>query len=154
MQKSLDMYYNRKFLGFLAVPLEEGPLSILIKAASDTKKIQYWFDRSRKKLAQLKISPKFLLEISQFEKRFLPEEFHSHNNIMLLYFMNMLVYSNVSDPKDSSRAKAACMVFALDKFIRGVWAPEIREQILANLIAFQQQFVGKLPLPKKETIAE
>lgn len=150
MQAAIDLYYNRKYLGFLAEPLQEGPLSILIKAFSDPKKIQYWLDRSRSKLNQLKISSKFILEISQFEKRFLPEEFHSHSNILLIYFMNLLVFSDVYDKRDPARNKVACMVFGLDKFIRGVWAPEVKEQILANLITFQQQFVGKLPLPKKE----
>jgi hypothetical protein len=149
MQAAIDLYYNRKFLGFLAEPLQEGPLAILVKAFSDPKKIQYWLDRSRKKLGQLKISSKFILEISQFEKRFLPEEFHHQSNILLIYFMNLIVFSDVYDKKDPARNKVACMVFGLDKFIRGVWAPEVREVILNNIIEFQKQFIGKLP--KKES---
>jgi len=147
MEASLKLYYNRKFMDFIAEPLDEKKISILVKAFSDETKIQYWIDRARVKLGQLKINAKFILEISQLEKRFLPEEFHGHNNIFLLYFLNLVVYCDVYNKSDADRNKVACIIFGMDKFIRNVWAPEIREKILANMIEFQKQFVGKLAAP-------
>ena len=147
MQAALDVYYNRKYLEFIAEPLDEKKIDVLVKAWTDEKKIQYWLERSRVKLGQMRINAKFILEISQFEKRFLPEEFHGQNNIFLLYFLNLVVYCDVYNKSDADRNKVACIIFGMDKFIRNVWAPEIREKILANMIEFQKQFVGKLAAP-------
>lgn len=147
LQKSIDLYYNRKYLHFLAEPLSEESINRLVKLFSDGTKIKYLIERSREKLSQLKISAKFILEISQFEKRFLSEEYHKHSNILLLYFMNTLVYSNISDPKSKSRGEIICMVYMLDKFIRNTLDDNIRTMILNNVIQFEKQFVGKLPEP-------
>lgn len=145
MQESVELYYNRKYLDFLAEPLDEIVLDRLIKAFSDSAKIEYWISRARTRLKQLGISDKVILEISQFEKRFLPEEYHSQSNILLLYFLSVIAYTDAYDKKGDDRVKVVCMVYGLDKFIRNVWDNEIRERIMNNVIAFQEQFMGKLP---------
>jgi hypothetical protein len=144
MIAALDLYYNRKYLDFIAEPLPEEKINILVKAFHSEDKVSYWINRSRNKLNQMKISSKFILEISQFEKRFLPEEYHNQNNIFLLYFMSLLVYCDVYDKKSSDRTKVACIVFGMDKYIRNVWPAEIKEKIINNMIEFQKQFIGKL----------
>jgi hypothetical protein len=149
MQASIDEYYNRKYLDFLATPLDELTTRRLVKAFSDERQIQYWIERSRNKLNSLGISPKFILEISQFEKRFLSEEYHHQSNIFLLYFMNLLVYANLNSTKDPAKHKVICIVFALDRFIRNVWKDDIKTRILNNMNIFQSQFLGLLP--KKES---
>lgn len=151
MAAAIDLYYSRKYLEFLAEPLSEEKINILVKAFSNENKIEYWINRSRTKLNQMKISSKFILEISQFEKRFLPEEYHHQNNIFLLYFMNLLVYCDVYDKKSADRNKVACLIFGMDKFIRNMWSSEIREKISNNMIEFQKQFLGKLPIKKEGT---
>jgi len=115
MQASLDEYYGKKYLDFLAIPLDEVTLHRLVKAFSDEKQIQYWIERCRNKLNSMGLSPKFILEISQFEKRFLSEEYHHQNNIFLLYFMNLLVYADLNSKKDPAKHKAVCIVLALDR---------------------------------------
>jgi hypothetical protein len=154
IQKAVDLYYNRKYMDFLAEPLSDKQIGILVKAYSDEKKIGYWIERARVKLNQLKISPKVILEVAQFEKRFLPEEYHGQVNILLLHFINMVVYSDVYNKADSQRNKVVCMVFGLDKIIRNVWPAETRERIINNIITFEKQFVGKLPKPEEENVQQ
>ena len=106
--------------------------------------------KTRNKLRQLKISEKFILEISQFEKRFQSDKYHHQNNIFLLYFMNLIAFSNIDDVKDADRNKVVCIVFAMDRYIRNRWKDDIKQRILGNMIGFQDQFLGLLPKIKKE----
>lgn len=144
LSDSIDLYYNRKYLDFLADKLDDKELDRLIKAFSDEQKITYWLNRSQDKLKQLKISTKIILEISQFEKRFLPEKYHGQNNILLLYFMQTIVYCSCSDKNDQGRNKAVCMVLMFDRIVRNTTNDEVRTRVLNNIMAFEDQFIGKL----------
>lgn len=144
MSDSIDLYYNRKYLDFLADELTDKEVDRLVKAFSDKNKIEYWLKRSQDKLKQLKISTKIILEISQFEKRFLPEKYHKQNNIFLLYFMQNIIFCNCSDKNDPNRHKAVCMVLMLDRIVRNTTNEEIRTRVLNNIMAFEDQFIGKL----------
>lgn len=150
LQNSLDTYYNRKYLGFLAEPMEENQLNAIASAFTDHKKIEYWLSRTQDKLDQLKISTKFILEISQFEKRFLPEKYHRLNNILLLYFMDLVVFSNMGDKKDHGRNRALCMVFALDKVVRDKLPENQRSMVLNHITQMLDQFIDKIPEKKEE----
>lgn len=142
--KSIEDYYSRKFLDFLGDPLNEKDIDRLVKAFSDKDKISYWLQRSQDKFKQLKISTKIILELSQFEKRFLDEKYHKQSNILLLHLMQMIIYCNCGDIKDMNRTKVICMTIALDRLIRNVSKPEERERILGNIIKFEDQFIGKI----------
>lgn len=144
MKESIDLYFERKYLGFMAVKQDKELINRLISAFSDKKKIEYWLNRSQDKMAQLKISTKFILEISQFEKRFLEEKYHKLSNMILLYFMQTIVYCDCTDKNDHNRNKAVCMVFALDKIIRNQFDDTTREKILNNIMAFLDQFIDKV----------
>ena len=143
--ETLEVYYSRKYLDFLAEELDKKNLDRLVSAFSDQQKIDYWIGKARSKLKQLGISEKFILEISQFEKRFLEEKYHHQSNILLLYFLSLIAYSDIYDKTGMDRAKIICFVFGLDRFVRNVWKSEIRERILNNIISFQDQFMNKLP---------
>lgn len=149
-QEAIDTYYNRKYLGFLAEQQDEKKMDRIAKAFFDSKKIEYWLNRTQDKLEQLKISTKFILEISQFEKRFLPEKYHRISNVLLLYFMNLVVFSNMGDPKDNDRNKALCMIFALDGVVRNKTLGNQRETILNNIMTLLDMFLGKIPEQKDE----
>lgn len=148
IQKMIDLYYNRKYIDFIRDPIPEKSMNSIIETFSNPTKIQYLVNRCRTKLDSIGIPNKFILEISQLEKRFLPEEFHCNNNVFLLYFMNLVVFSNINDKKDDNRNKAICIVILMDKFIRNTLTDEIKEHILNNLIAFEKQFIGKLTVNK------
>lgn len=150
MEESIKLYYNRKYLEFLAEPMTDEDKNRLAKTFSDAKKIQYLFDRTRTKLKQLNISEKFILEISQFEKRYLPEKYHKCSNIMLLYFMQNIVYADMHDKKGAGRNKVVCMIFGLDGIIRKTWKPEISERIMNNIMAMEDQIIDLLPEPVQE----
>jgi hypothetical protein len=146
LQKTLDEYYTTKYLDFLENPLEEIQISRLVKTFTNAQKIKYLIERGRSKLKSMKISSKFILEISQFEKRFLDEKYHHQNNIFLLFFLELLVYSSdVYDKKDLGRTKVMCIVIALDRIVRKSWPEDVRDRILNNMIKFEEQFINRLP---------
>lgn len=145
LQSAVDLYYNRKYLDFLAEPLDEKEIERIIGTWSNAQKVEYWLKRSRDKLKQLKISDKFILEISKFEERFLMQHYHHQNNILLTYFAGICQQVDPYIKNDPNRGKVVCMVFALDRFIRNCLDDNIRERILCNILALEDQFMGKLP---------
>lgn len=144
MQKSLDDYYNLKYLNFMAEKLPEEDVDRICKAFYDEKKIEYWLKRSQDKLKQLKISSKAILEFSQFEKRFLPEKYHKLSNIVLLYFMQTLVYCDTGDKNNYERSKVISMVLGLDSVIRNTSESSIKETIVNNVMKLEDQFIDKI----------
>lgn len=144
MQKSLDNYYYYKLLGFLADPLSEQEIQKLVKVYGDKKTIEYWLQRTRDKLKQAKINQKFIPEISQFEKRFLPQEYHCVSNILLLRFMQICTFASMGDPKDDDRKKVIMMSMTLDCTVRNIFSDDVRNQVLDNVKAFVDQLLEPL----------
>ena len=145
MQNAIDNYYNKKYLDFLAEPLSDKEIDRLIAAFTNERKIQYLIDRGIERLKQLEISSKFILEISQFEKRFLAEKYHPQNNMLLLYFLERLIYDiDVYNKKNDNRTKIVCIVYGLDKIIRKSCNEEVYDRIMQNIVKFEDQFVGRV----------
>lgn len=145
MLDSIDLYYNRKYLKFLAEPIEEDLKEAICKALKDEKKVQYWINRCREKLEVMKISSKFILEISQFEKRFLEEKYHKCSNVLLLYFMRTCMYAKPNDKKDDTRTKVVCMVMGLDAVVRKTMIQERIDEVLNNIRGLEDQFIDAVP---------
>lgn len=150
LDESISLYYNRKYLEFMSEPMDEKDRDRLVAAFSDEKKIQYWLQRTRDKLKQIKVAEKFILEISQFEKRYLPEKYHKCSNMLLLYFMQTIVYSDMHDKEGAGRNKVVCMVFALDGIVRKTWKGEVAEKVMNNIMAMLDQVIDLLPDSKPE----
>ena len=144
MRKAIDLYYSHKHLDFLKLPLDKETIDRIVKNYKSEGKVSYWIQRTRDKLKQMKISQKFILEISHFETRFLEEKYHVCDNILLMYFMSLIVYTDVHNKKNDTRNEAACMVFMLDRFIRNKLDEDLRKIILDNVIALEDQFLGKI----------
>lgn len=149
MLESVDMYYNRKYLKFLAEPVDDVMKARIIKALSSTEKVQYMINRTRDKLQAMNISSKFILELSKFEKRFLDEKYHQNSNVLLLYFMYTCMYSDAKKKTDDARVKTVCMVMGLDGIIRNTWDEEKRTEMMNNINAFEDQFIGLCPTESK-----
>lgn len=145
MKESIDLYYDRKYIRFIA-EADEKTVEALTHAFSDEKKITYWLNRGQDKLAQLKISSKFILEISQFEKRFLPEKYHKLSNMVLLYTLRSLIYTDCTDKNKSNheRNKIICIIMALDKIVQGRCTEEVKNIILENICEFLDKFIDKV----------
>lgn len=144
MLDAIELYYNRKYLKFLT-DLPEEDINRVVRAFNTERTISYWLKRSQDKLKQLKMSTKFILEISQFEKRFLPEKYHKQSNILLLYFMMTIIYCSCSDVKDHGRNKAVAMIMTLDQFVQNTLDAAKKEMVLNNIIAFEDQFMDLIP---------
>ena len=151
MLRSIDTYYSNKYLDFLGDELKERSFKGILSAFSDERKVDYWIKRTRDKLKQLKLSSKFILEISQFEKRYLEEKYHKASNILLLYFMNKIIYSNMYETNSIDRAQCICMVITLDNLICNRLDDERKERVLNNVKALVGKFIDKLPEAKPET---
>jgi len=154
MLDAIELYYNRKYLKFLAEPLDEQDRNRVIHAFNTEKTIEYWLKRSQDKLKQLKMNTKFILECSQFEKRYLPEKYHKQSNILLLYFMMTIIYCRCSDHKDPGRNKAVCMIMAIDQIVQNIMEPDKRKMVLDNIMAFEDQFMEFIPEQPANTDAE
>lgn len=139
MEDAIEFYYYRKHLGFLANPeeVDEQVTARVHRAWKDERKIEYWIKRSKEKLKKMKISPKAILEISSFEKRFLPEKYHKIDNVLLTYFLNICTYCKPDDKKDAGRNMVVCMVFALDQLIRNVMPDSVKEEVVKNILIFE-----------------
>ena len=148
MQNSIDMYYNRKYLSFLAGPLDDMTKKRIVKTLENGEKAQYMINRCRDRLSQMNISSKFILELSKFENRFLDEKYHENSNVLLIYFMSICIHSDPNNKKDDGRVKTVCMVMALDSFIRNTMAEETRKSVLNNIIALEEQMLGLCPKPE------
>lgn len=147
MLRSIDLYYNRKYLTFLKDELSEEDKTRIVKALGDEKKVEYWIKRTRDKLGSLKISSKFILECSQFEKRFLEEKYHKCSNVLLLYFMQTCIYSDTGNKKDDARTRTVCMVMAIDAVVRKTMSKERMEEVMNNIRALEDQFINIVPVP-------
>lgn len=137
LQDSIKLYYNRKYLDFIAEELTDESKNRLVNTFNDGKKIEYWVNRTKDKLDQMKISPKFILEISQFEKRFLPEKYHKCSNMLLLYFMQTVIYSTNDNGK--------FMVIALDNVVRKSWPQDKIDKVINNIISMLDQVIDLIP---------
>ena len=143
MKSSLDDYYNKKYIDFIADPLSEIEIERLVKNYNDGKKIQYYTNRAIDKLKSIHVSTKFILEISQFEKRFLPEEYHGNSNILLLWFMQKIIFSDPHSNANDANI-IMCFVICMDKIIRNRIDDESKERVFNNIKKFEDQFIGKL----------
>ena len=140
--EGIEKYYYIKYFDYLREEVPELTKLHIIKAFHDENKAQYWIEKGRTKLKQLNLPQKFILEISQFEKRFLDEKYHSQNNLLLLYFLSTLNYTQFNSSDD--RSKAVSFVIMMDRFIRNQIKPEMKERILFNIIGLEDQFIGKM----------
>lgn len=146
MKESIDKYYDRRYINFITEPLDDNTIDSLVKGFSDKEKITYWLNRAQDKLKQLGISSRFILEISQFEKRFLAEKYHKLSNMILLYVIRLITYTDCArNSKDAdSRNKIISIVMALDKLVQNRWSADDKEIIIKNLSAFLEQFIDNV----------
>ena len=109
------------------------------KVMKNGEKMEYLINRGRDKLKQLHISQNFILELSQFEKRFLEEKYHKNNNVLLTFFLNLIVYASLSDKK--TRSHSVSFIMILDRFIKNELDEEKREKVLKNILQFEDKFL-------------
>ena len=151
MLASINEYNRNKYLDFLADELDESTIKVLINAFTDEKKVEYWLKRTRDKLSKININTKFILELSQFENRFLDAKYHKASNILLLYFMNIARYIVPDKNDDPNKIKTCCMQVMFDRFIRDTLDKEVKQRILNNILAFEDQMLPHVPEKKEET---
>lgn len=141
MLKAYNEYYAIKYLDFLKEPMEPKVVEIISGNFVRADKIKYWITRGTERLEQMKFSTKFILELSKFETRFLDPKYKEQDNILLMWFLHKLIYSDLNS--DSSKDKAALVSFmiTMDRLIRNQWKDDIKERIMNNIIELEEQFL-------------
>ena len=142
-QAALDQFLSNKYLGFIAEQLEGRDVKWLVSAYSDQSKIRYSLEKSRRTLQQIGIAESIILQLSNFEKRLLPEKYHSQSNLLLLKFLGMVVHQKPQEDK-MARHRIISFVLGIDKLIKRSWSEEEHEKVLNNLIMFEDQLIGKI----------
>lgn len=140
-EEAINNYYYYKYLKYLAEPMDEKTINKLVEAFGDEQKIKYWINRSREKLNQAGLNPKIILEMSQFEKKFLEEKYHCISNALLLLFVNITTFTDMGNKNDSNndRKKVLTFVTSMDSVIRNYASKDVRDIILDNIRAYLDQ---------------
>lgn len=148
MMKSIDNYYYTRNLDFLSEPLHNKTIERIQSIMKDEAKIEYWLEKGRDKLKQLNISEAFILQISNFEKRFLDQKYHKMNNLFLMFFISFICNTDIHDQRNIERSQCVSMVLMLDKLIKNILTPEIKERVLFNIQNLEDQFLDKVEINK------
>lgn len=144
-KKAIENYFYYKLLKFLAEPLSEKDIKKLVEVYGDEKKIDYWIQRSRDKLKQKGFNPKIILEISKFEINYLEDKYHCISNALLLRFIHICTFADMSNPNDNSdRTKIISLVMSLDGVIRNIIKGENKDIIMNNIRAYLDQIIDPL----------
>lgn len=156
LERSIHDYFRWKNLEFLADPLSDKDKKLIIKAFTNSDTCEYWITRTREKLdTQLMASGKFILEIANFEKRFLEEKYWKCSNIILLYFAKLVTFHDMVAKEGTSKdqyvtsqeylIQARCMIYGLDSIIRKQCTDEQKEKMLNSIRALEDQFIDIVP---------
>lgn len=150
LKNKLSDYYYFRELQFVGDELNDATKNHIINTFGDGRKIQYLIERSRDKLKRLKVSEKFILEIASFEQLYLPEKYHIQNNLLLLYFMNMVVYNDLNSADGRIKRKVLSMVVGVDKYIRKGFSNESDANVIINnIIKLEDKFLGEIDSVEK-----
>lgn len=144
--EAYDLFFKIKYLDFLRDPVDESQMKYVIGAYTNEDKIKYQIERGKEKLQKLGFSSMFVLEMSKFEDRFLNEKYKKQSNILLAHFLNMIVYGDLKNSKSLDRSQAIAFVIALDRIARNCWKPEIRDRIIGNIEALEEQYLEPVQL--------
>jgi hypothetical protein len=134
-------YYRKKYLDFFADKLDDKSIDRLVRSFYDVDKVKYLVEKAATKLDKMGISKMFIMQISGFEKRFLPEKYHGQNNLFLLYFLDMCAFTKLNVDNNDKIFKIKCITLAMNKFIRNSMNESQRERTLDNIIALEDQFI-------------
>lgn len=145
-EKAIENYYYYKYLKFLKEPLDEKTINKLVEVYGDEKKIKYWINRARDKINQVGLNSKIILEMSQFEKKFLEEKYHCVSNALLLFFVNLTTFTDMGNKDDANtdRTKILTFITTIDGVIRNYVNGDVREIVLDNIRAYLDQVLEPL----------
>lgn len=150
---AITQYYNKIYLEFLTEPISSIRIDNIVNRLSNADKAQYILKRTTEKLRQMKISAQFIPEIVKFESTFLPEEYSVCDGVLLMYFCDLITYCDISNRKDNDRNNAIYLTVMIDRYIRNLLKPEVKEKIKNNIIEFENRFINLVPRSESDDSA-
>lgn len=143
MYKEIDMYYYRKRLKFLADPdvIDENTKKRIATGLRDEKKIDYWMHRTKDKLKRMGVSETAIMQIWNFEKRYLDEKYHKIDNALESFFLSTCTYCKPDEKDDRARNFVVCIVFAVDHIMRHIMPEDVKKEVMDNIIAFEESIL-------------
>lgn len=145
INEAITQYYNKIYLEFLTDPISSIRIDNIVNRLSNADKAQYILKRAVEKLRQMKISAQFIPEIVKFESTFLPEEYSVCDGVLLMYFCDLITYCDISNTRDNDRNNAIYMTVMIDRYIRNLLKPDVKERIKNNIIEFENNFINLVP---------
>ena len=131
-----NYYNNCEFLADRTV-INDILLNYIIQASTDQKRLEYWLQRANDKSKRLGVSPTMILEANNFEKRFLDVEYHDKDNMLFIYLINQIKYSDPERKDDKASMRARALLMAIDNIVRKSDTPEHEMIVLDNIRAFE-----------------
>lgn len=137
---------DQKNVAFLANEddLTERELDYIISAYDEEKKIQYLMNRTLDKMERIGLSSGMLVEFNNFEKRYLPEKYHKYTNMLLVYLLRLIAYSNPNNKNDNLANNARSLMLAIDGVTRNSLTDERKQNIIDNVIAFEEKVYNRI----------
>ena len=145
IQKALNEYWNRIYLEFLTDQIPEDMIKRMVTRLSNENKMSYILDRTVSKMHQMNLSAQFIPEVVKFESTMLDPKYHECDGALLMYFADMITQADVGDRHNDYRNRAIYMIVVLDRLIRNQLNPEVRERVMKNIIAYEDQMISVVP---------
>jgi len=144
MQAALNDYYDKLYLNFLAIPMSEEDVDRLVNVFVSPEKFSYWEARAADKLKQIGVAPLTIVEMAQFEKKFLEEKYYKCSNMIALYIMHIARFARNDDNSiNNTKRKILIITSTLHKIIDGSMQDDQKQKVLDNIRAFLDQFLDK-----------
>lgn len=138
-QDALDNYWYLRNLGFLANPdvINDDIKKRIVVAYNDKGRLDYIMKRSLDKLPRLSIPQSWMLELNNFEKRFMDSKYSSKDDLLLLLVLQMLAFCKTDDKNDLRGSYVHSILFGVDSIIRGTCNDERKSAMLSNIAAYE-----------------
>ena len=144
MQKSMDLYYDRRQLRFLSTALDDEGRKRLVSWIMDENKLRYTMNRLVDKMKQMGYPAMIIAQLSQFESSILEEKYHKCDGIMLMYYASLIIYG---DRNSTASNHATLLMVQLDALMRNQLSEQDHNIILNNLHGFLDPFLELIPDP-------
>lgn len=143
-QDALDNYWYLRNLGFLTDPqvIDDDIKNRIVQSYNDKGRLEYIMKRSLDKLPRLSIPQSWMLELNNFEKRFMDSKYSTKDDLLLLLVLQMLAFCKPDDKGDPRGSFVHSILFGVDSIIRGTCNDERKSAMLSNIASYEDAILS------------
>lgn len=145
-QAALDNYWYLRNLGFLSDPevVTDDIKKRIAETYNDKRRLEYLMKRSLDKLPKISIPNAWMLELNNFEKRFMDSKYSQKDDLLLLLVLQMLAFCKTDDPSDKRGSFVYSILLGVDSVIRNICSEERKVAMLHNIAAYEDAILSLL----------